>query len=839
MLVQSNKQKGFLSPKVCNSKKLGSLASFEKKNNNHNISNFSFNLYSQAQPQHKSFNINKPSYIITNYNIKKPIDPNLLNINKVKKQNKYKINYRNKTKSYAQLMCNEISSNANEKFYKSKILNSKALINNVHIQSSQERRCELNSKGKSKLKYNKQTHLSNTSSNKSYMHNISSNFNNKDFSLVSRNHLNNKDIIHKSYNSHNYKHIEKKPTDSDKTSYHNITNINDRGKINYSEFSKLYYKINSNHNTNNNNNNISHQNKHKNNPNSITNKNNNNIYNSNTKIKIILKNNLNYAENSTSPRINHNSKKLPERILSPTYCPNRNILTEQNTPVLSSKTSIINNNLLSSRSNENNMNLRCALQLNNIYENMNNSENIISLLEATYNKSRVKTERICDNDTSDDKQKQTKLNRNKKCNNYNNINSLNPSKSKSKEVENFYIKNSVSNLIELNNCNSSRAEESNTNYVNSNTSNNYFISNIKDNVDKNQSNKSDVIINNSNNYSKIHNIGISISDFKVKNPEIRNINNKNKISAAAKYILGNHSNLNNISESNNLHEIKYFKPIKSNKANKFTLNFNGNKKKELKINLKSSQATKNLNNSTSNNTIINSKLNIANISKIFNKELISNSKLVKQTRMFNMSGNLNIYSESAKLSKYNTCNFIKNNNIILPNKCQTNVELVNINRLDKDFPKSLKISETCETNKNLPTINPNASTNRGLDIINKAKHFNIEIADNKLEQNLNSEASENIFYSYQEENKFNFLDNKEDYEAKISSKVFSLNGMSQLLTKTTKDNSISNTIKNFNNSNSEYTSHKLFSSIEGPEDLHYIYVNILQKKKAYISKFDN
>jgi len=70
---------------------------------------------------------------------------------------------------------------------------------------------------------------------------------------------------------------------------------------------------------------------------------------------------------------------------------------------------------------------------------------------------------------------------------------------------------------------------------------------------------------------------------------------------------------------------------------------------------------------------------------------------------------------------------------------------------------------------------------------------------------------------------------KNDTKASFSAAL----SINPILTRTTKDDSNHHTIKNVHLENSSKN-----GDINGPEDLHFFYVNIFQKKKNYAQKFD-
>jgi len=218
----------------------------------------------------------------------------------------------------------------------------------------------------------------------------------------------------------------------------------------------------------------------------------------------------------------------------------------------------------------------------------------------------------------------------------------------------------------------------------------------------------------------------------------------------------------------------------------------------------------------SNNAIRNSTNNVYDKIKKHIKTKSQLSYNLNKTKYSNLDPGINVISYK-KLSNYN-------NNIHVKNfQSSSNTDL---HKNKKDYKIEWNSFEDDKQINSQFITNKTKSENNLIDLNNLTK----EIINNKIEKAINLIADDDkttiIIDSY---NNYDILDSKE-YENKVPNSASTFN---QILTKTTKDDSMQQSVKHLN----QQKSLKNFN-IEGPEDLHYFYVNVFQTKKDFAPRFD-
>lgn len=328
---------------------------------------------------------------------------------------------------------------------------------------------------------------------------------------------------------------------------------------------------------------------------------------------------------------------------------------------------------------------------------------------------------------------------------------------------------------------------------------------------------------------KVSNFKINIKNIKSKKGEINQ--NSKQINYERDLVHNNSRNLKksndvqNSSVSNNFiteNDLKIIENINNTfgdqgiekrGTSKTPLNLN-----DRKISYNNSNAFNNNHNFYNKLSILNSTKNSnkINIQYNLNKHLKTNSQ-----QNCNINNNLKLDPNNKMLNQKKIVNFnskIKFKNCVSPNPKNLN---------DKN---NLKLN-TYEGEKKNDKIKKNTRLISDTNLID-LKILNQERNNDKINKNhpQNIDDSEDSSFTINCYNDYNILDSK-DYETKVSSNCALT--VNQILTKTTKDDSISHTIKNLKFENSIKD-----KNIEGPEDLHFFYVNIFQKKKVFAPKFD-
>lgn len=785
MLLQSDKHKYLMSPKSNYSKQISMSSTTAPSNNNKNqhrknyISDLSLNLHYQQQKQNKNLNTNPNKS--SNMNLSEKNANNRQN-DKIKNQNKYKINYAMKTKSYAEIKSNEINSNNDNNREKDK---DKENHNHASDKIFEGKNFHSKTKMNMDIKISK--------SKLSWINSNTPNYSSKDDKQMRYVLESQKNFVNRKNNDIAYS----QPNDiSNNNTNNNDLILNSRNlqiqiqennqklliSTKYKSFDNLE-NIQSDNEMNdkskailceisNFNSNCSGNNNLNNNNLNINNFQHDKKNNSNTNLNNPRNksNNINFKNNMNNKSQHYSPIKFHKNCHL--FSPVCNLNKNNNGM---SQDLIALTNILGSTNNN--------LVSSNFYSNKPSNINIqIKNSNGSINNPNIRDllEKSILNKNNNEKKKED-FPKETENDDVKNINNMNPvDTSTVKEV--IQIKNvssckdkSVLNRNKL--LISPNFSECNRNLINNSTTKNLNLNaNIKDeNIIK------------SNNTNGNSNVVISQSN--------------SVVGAATKYLNTYNSNVANLGYAKNRHN--NLKSPEQTNVNKFSLNH----KKELDFNSKTFDTEK----------IFYLKKSTKNLSKINNNNKIQKPGKAHQPLNF----------ETDSKEKFVEINYLKSNifkkkknlSNIYPQKLQTDTDLIDLGMLKKEFEKeNSKASEhliSRRKNKNNINININYSQ----------EHKNAN------ENSSSSTDSSNLILNLYHENNISGII---DFESKLCSNVSNINNVNQILTKTTKDDSMSHTIKNYGSDNSL----KVLNSIEGPEDLHYFYVHVFQKKKEFTPKFD-
>ena len=224
------------------------------------------------------------------------------------------------------------------------------------------------------------------------------------------------------------------------------------------------------------------------------------------------------------------------------------------------------------------------------------------------------------------------------------------------------------------------------------------------------------------------------------------------------------------------------------------------------------------------------------------KSPISNNKLLTNNQA--VAGYSNKYSnnilknDNLHLKKKSNLsyNFINNFKLDLINKNTTLKKLGRISKKSNDknstslkfiYDEQKEKKKIFDRNNKAVKINNNSEDNL-IEVNFLSKEIKKKNNDNRFEINVANSENTTIFLDC---NNYNDLLDSKEYETEISSNATLC--INQIHTVNNKDDPNDHKIKDLNKENTSKN-----SDINGPEDLHFFYVNIFQKKRNYAPKFD-